>query len=104
MFAPTAARSLAEAIIQASSYRETHGRARAAGAVALTITVSRQAGADGTAVAAEVGGRLGWPVYDRTLIERVANEMHLRTKLLDSVDERRMGWLLECAQAFGTGP
>jgi cytidylate kinase len=98
-----AAQSLAAAIIQASSYRETHALASASRAP-LTVAVSRQSGAGGTAIAAEVGTRLGWPVYDRALVDRVANEMHLRTKLLESVDERRMNWLLECVAAFGQGP
>ena len=97
-----AAQSLAAAIIQASSYRETHAHDRTSHAP-LTVTVSRQAGAGGTAIAVEVGTRLGWPVYDRGLVERVANEMHLRTKLLESVDERRLHWLRECVESFSQG-
>ena len=99
------ARALAEAIVHANSYRESHQQVRrSSGVPALTIAISRQAGAGGTSVAAEVGARLGWPVYDRELVERIAREMHLRTKLLESVDERRTSWLVECAESFSQVP
>src|SRR5579872_1895390 len=65
---------------------------------AFTVALSREAGTQGTAVARELGSRLGWPVYDHELLERIAQEMGVRTALLESVDEKRMSWLLE---AFG---
>jgi cytidylate kinase len=98
------ARSLAESIVHANSYRESHQKAGGSTATAMTIAVSRQAGAGGTSVAAEVGRRLGWPVYDHALVERIAHEMHLRTRLLESVDEKRMHWLAECAESFTQVP
>jgi cytidylate kinase len=63
---------------------------------AYTIAVSREAGTPGTLVAHELGKRLGWPVYDNELLERVAQEMGLRTELVRSVDEHHVGWLKEC--------
>jgi cytidylate kinase len=51
-------------------------------------------------VAAEVGKRLLWPVYDQLLLERIAQEMGLRTQLLESVDEKRKSWLLEVVEGF----
>ena len=98
------AQSLAETIVHANSYREAHQRAGSSGSPPVTIAISRQAGAGGTSVALEVGSRLGWPVYDYALVEQIAREMHLRTKLLESVDERRKSWVLECAEAFGRAP
>jgi len=99
------ARALAEAIVHANSYRESHEQARRlSDAPALTIAISRQAGAGGTSVAAEVGARLNWPVYDHALVERIAQEMHLRTKLLESVDERRTHWLVESVESFSQVP
>jgi cytidylate kinase len=99
------ARALAESIVQANSYRESHTKARLSpDAPALTIAISRQAGAGGTSIAAEVGARLGWPVYDHALVEHIAREMHLRTKLLESVDERHTSWLVECAESFSQVP
>ena len=55
-------------------------------------------------MACEVGARLGWPVYDHELLERIAREMGLRVRLLESVDERRQSWLRECIEAFASAP
>lgn len=71
---------------------------------ALTIALSREAGTPGTSVAREVGARLGWPVYDHELLQRIAQEMGLRVRLLESVDERRQSWLRECVEAFASAP
>jgi cytidylate kinase len=61
----------------------------------FTIAISREAGTPATSVANEVGRRLGWLVYDQELLERIAQEMGLRTRLLESVDERHVGWIRE---------
>jgi len=99
------ARALAETIVHANSYRQSHEEARLTpDAPALTIALSRQVGAGGTSIATEVGNRLGWPVYDHALLERIAQEMHLRTQLLESVDERQTHWLTECAESFSREP
>jgi cytidylate kinase len=99
------ARALAESIVHAHSYRHSHEEARLTpDSPALTIALSRQVGAGGTSIATEVGNRLGWPVYDHALLERIAQEMHLRTRLLESVDERRTHWLTECAESFVQSP
>jgi cytidylate kinase len=67
---------------------------------AFTIALAREAGSSGTLVADELGKRLNWPVYDQLLLERIAQEMGLRTQLLESVDERRKSWLLEVVEGF----
>src|SRR5262249_32611460 len=98
-------RALAESIVHANSYRESHEQARlSSDSPPLTIAISRQAGARGTSIATEVGTRLGWPVYDHALVEHIAKEMHLRTKLIESVDERHTSWLTDCAEAFSQSP
>jgi cytidylate kinase len=71
---------------------------------ALTIALSREAGTQGTAVGHEVGTRLGWPVYDHELLERIAQDMGIRTSLLESVDERRVSWLLEAFESLMSAP
>lgn len=70
----------------------------------FTIAVSREAGANGPAIAHAVGECLGWPVYDKELVQNIAEEMGLHTKLLQSVDEKQMNWLQECLQAFSSAP
>jgi cytidylate kinase len=69
---------------------------------AWTIALSREAGANGPLVAHAVGERLGWMVYDRELLERIAGEMGVRASLLESVDERQRDWLRECLQGFSS--
>src|SRR5262249_25832064 len=99
------ARALAESIVHANSYRESHEQARLSpDSPPLTIAISRQAGAGGTSIATEVGTRLDWPVYDHALVEHIAQEMHLRTKLIESVDERHTSWLTDCAESFSQSP
>jgi hypothetical protein len=51
-----------------------------------------------------VASRLGWHVYDHELLERIAEDMGVRTTLLESVDERQQGWLLETVEAFLSAP
>jgi cytidylate kinase len=67
---------------------------------AFSIALSREAGTQATAVAQEVGRLLGWQVYDRELLEKMAQDMGLRTNLLESVDERRQNWLTEALQGL----
>ncbi len=71
---------------------------------AFTIALSREAGAGGQEVAREVGAQLNWPIYDRELVELLAREMGVQRSLLESVDERRKGWLQECLEALSTAP
>jgi cytidylate kinase len=69
----------------------------------ITIALSREAGACGAEVAHAVGERLGWPVYDRELLQKVAEEWGLRTNLLEGVDEKQKGWFAEAMEALTTG-
>src|SRR5262245_30976817 len=59
----------------------------------FTIAISREAGALGNSVATEVGRRLGWPVYDRNLLDRIARELRRPPSQLEPVDERTSSWL-----------
>lgn len=67
---------------------------------AITIALSREAGTMGTAVAREVGKRLEWAVYDHELLERIAQDIAIRTNLLESIDERQVGWLTETFESL----
>src|SRR5262249_33234849 len=84
--------------------RSRAGEREAGHAPPVTIALARQAGTLGTSVAREVGQRLGWPVYDRELLQLIAREMGLRTSLLESVDERRVHWLQETLEGFSLAP
>lgn len=71
---------------------------------AFTIAISREAGANGSNIGHMLGERLGWPVYDYQLVEKIAGEMGLRSQLLESVDEKSGSWLRECVESFSSGP
>jgi cytidylate kinase len=105
LVAPSA--HLGEALLRAQLHWQTRQRAEAgddatATPAAVTIAISREAGAQGGAVAAKLGERLGWLVYDRQLLRHIAEEMGLSERLLDSVDEKRANWLMTYLQVFAT--
>jgi cytidylate kinase len=85
--------SLAEALVRAQDYKERQEHPETQGQPAYTITISREPGSQGPVVARAVGQRLGWPVYDGELLDRVAQEMGSRSNLLKLVDEKPIGWL-----------
>jgi cytidylate kinase len=104
-------RSLSQLVERACRHWEERRRTAAAhrdlptrNSVAFTIAVSREVGTMGTAVAREVGNLLKWQVYDHELLERIAQEMGLRTALLESVDERQQSLLRECIGALLSAP
>ena len=61
----------------------------------ISIAVSREAGALGHTVAAEVGHRLGWPVYDREILDKIGEDMRRPSQHLQALDERPGSWLEE---------
>jgi cytidylate kinase len=97
---------MSEAVEQALRHWQSRGAKKAGepfGPSEPTIAISRQAGANGPAIARAVGQRLGWPVYDRELLKLIGSEMGLRTQLVESVDERTSNWLKRCCrQVFGS--
>ena len=63
---------------------------------AFSIAISREAGSYGAALARSVGDRLGWPVYDRELLQHIADDLGVRRTLLESLDEKQVSWLSDC--------
>jgi len=59
------------------------------------VTISRAVGAGGARVATLTGQRLGWPVFDKELLQAMAGDDCLRQKLLATLDERDVSWLEE---------
>lgn len=51
------------------------------------ITISREFGAGGSELALAIRERLGWPVLDHTLIERVADRLRLDPRTVEQMDE-----------------
>jgi cytidylate kinase len=52
------------------------------------LLISREKGAGGSAVAQLAGKRLGWQVFDKELVDAIAQKAQVRRELVESVDER----------------
>lgn len=70
---------------------------------AYSIALSREAGACAVEVARAVGEKLKWPVFDRELVENIADDLGLRASLLEAVDEKLTSWVQETVEGFGGG-
>jgi cytidylate kinase len=86
--------SLAQSLLRSQAqpgHPEPAPATQAAQAHPFTISISREVGALGTAVGRAVGARLGWPVYDQEIIDKVGAEMRKPTFQLQAIDERPAG-------------
>jgi cytidylate kinase len=61
--------------------------------VAEFVTISRAIGSGGSQVAELLGERLGWPVFDREILQAMAGDDQVRTRLYEHMDERDHNWL-----------
>jgi cytidylate kinase len=61
--------------------------------VADFIAISRTIGSGGSLVALALGERLGWPVYDREILQLMAGDDDVRKRLYEHMDERDTSWL-----------
>lgn len=66
----------------------------------ITIAISRERGAGGGSIAHLVAEQLGWPVYDHELVDKIAEDAEVRSRLLDKLDEKRPNWLAECLESI----
>ena len=59
------------------------------------VTISREAELGGAEIARRLGNRLGWSVLDRELVNELARRLELEARLLELMDETRVGWFSE---------
>ncbi len=52
------------------------------------VTIAREFGSGGGAIARHVAKALGWELIDKRIIETIAEEMHASREAVESVDER----------------
>lgn len=57
------------------------------------ITIARQLGAGGAAVATALAESLGWRLLDRALVERIAAELEVDPEQVEACDERVEGFV-----------
>lgn len=97
----TTSHRVVEALSQLDRHTETHAGLPAA---PLTVAITRQAGARGAEIAAAVGRRLGWPVYDHELMRVIADMKGIHAQRLDQFDERRPSWMNEILTGLSSQP
>lgn len=68
-------------------------RARPVERAVRYVTISREAGAGGSEIGFELGERLGWKVYDKNLLDDVAEQFRVSRVMLDLVDETHGNWI-----------
>jgi cytidylate kinase len=59
------------------------------------VAISREAGVDAADLAAAVSAKCGWKVFDRELLDYLAEHDHLSRLALEFVDERTVSWFHE---------
>ncbi len=59
---------------------------------ALTITISREAGARGSTIAQQAGAKLGWQVYPQDLLEFVTQDAAARQEILQGLPPGAAAW------------
>lgn len=57
------------------------------------VTISRMPGAGGFELATRLSETLGWPLFDKDILNRMAEDDRIRARLYESMDERDLGWL-----------
>ncbi len=57
------------------------------------IAISRELGSEGEEVAACLAECLGWPKYDREILDYMAENEEVRRRLYEQLDERQRTWL-----------
>jgi cytidylate kinase len=95
------AHALVQDILRRNAQRSKNAAPLPPAPRALTIALSREAGTRATDIARRIGASLGWPVFDRELVERIAEDLGLRSSLLEAVDEKQASWIRETLQSLG---
>ena len=68
------------------------------------IAISLSVGAPGAEIAAKLGERLNWPVFDREIVQRMSQEDSYRAALYATFDERDRNWLEDFVLNMEVGP
>ena len=67
------------------------------------LTISHQYGSGGSQIARIVGDRLQWPVWDKEIVRKIADEYQVAETDVDDKDERRASVLEKVVGVLGVG-
>jgi cytidylate kinase len=70
--------------------------------VTFAITISRNIGSLGGAVVRDLAVHLGWQVFDKEIVEQIAQHSHVRQSLVEQLDERSQNLIHETVQRLLT--
>jgi cytidylate kinase len=59
------------------------------------VAISRETGVGASAIGRLVGERLGWEVFDKSILDRVAERLHEPRSRLDVIDETSPNWVYD---------
>jgi cytidylate kinase len=64
------------------------------------VCVSRQVGTVGRGIADVLAERLGWPVFDREILDAMAGDDAMRRQIYESMDQRDLTWWEETLRSL----
>jgi hypothetical protein len=64
------------------------------------LLLSREKGAGGSAVCQLAGKRLGWQVFDKEIVDAIAQKANVRRELIESLDERDRATIQDAVGQF----
>lgn len=64
------------------------------------VTISREVGSSGTEIAAELGRRLDWHVYDHEIVDSIARHENVRESLVEQLDEKTQSLVEDAVRRF----
>jgi cytidylate kinase len=59
------------------------------------LLVSRETGSGGSAIAQRIAQRLGWDLFDKQILDTLANRYGTPQEFLKAVDEKQVGWMTD---------
>jgi cytidylate kinase len=75
----------------------------AEGAEINYITISREAGSGGEEIAEKLTELMGWGLYDKKILDFMAENFGIHKDVLSSVDEKTRGWIEDTMSSFFAG-
>ncbi|NOT54519.1 MAG: cytidylate kinase-like family protein [Deltaproteobacteria bacterium] len=67
------------------------------------LTISHQYGSGGSRIARELGRRLGWSVWEKEIVRKIATQYKVSEEYLDAKDERVDSFIERMVGLFGMG-
>jgi len=64
------------------------------------VCISRDVGAGANLIGVMLAERLGWPVFDKKILQAMAGDDAIRERIYASMDERDIGWCEETLRAL----